>query len=56
MTKPGASAKPPQPQEGLTRQETKEVKERRRLRAAVVYEVIRLEGEAELARKFNALW
>ena len=56
MTTPGASAKPPQLQEGLTRQETKEVKERRRLRAAVVYEIIRLEGEAELARKFNALW
>ncbi len=56
MTEQGASAKPPEPQEGLTRRETREVKERSRLRAAVVYEIIRLEGEAELARKFNALW
>src|SRR5690606_23978150 len=46
----------PQPQEGFSREETKSVKERRRLRAAVVYEIIRLEGEAELARKFSALW
>jgi len=51
-----ASAKEPEPQEGLTREETKSVKERRRLRAAVVYEIIRLEGEAELRRKFSALW
>ena len=51
-----ASAKEPKPQEGLTREETKSVKERRRLRAAVVYEIIRLEGEAELRRKFSALW
>ncbi|WP_244500895.1 formate/nitrite transporter family protein [Methyloceanibacter marginalis] len=56
MAKKGASANEPQPQEGLTREETKSVKERRRLRAAVVYEIIRLEGEAELARKFSALW
>jgi len=56
MTRQGASAKPPQPQEGLTRRETKEVKERSRLRAAVVYEIIRLEGEAELSRTFSALW
>ena len=56
MTKQGASTKTPQTQEGLTRHETKEVKERRRLRAAVVYEIIRLEGEAELARTFTALW
>ena len=56
MTNEGASPKPPQTQEGLTRRETREVKERRRLRAAVVYEIIRLEGEAELARTFNALW
>ena len=56
MTKHGASPNAPQTQEGLTRQETKEVKVRRRLRAAVVYEIIRLEGEAELARTFTALW
>lgn len=56
MVKKGASAKDPEPQEGLTREESKSAKERRRLRAAVVYEIIRLEGEAELARKFTALW
>ncbi|MEJ2516897.1 MAG: formate/nitrite transporter family protein [Methyloceanibacter sp.] len=56
MTQKGSSAKQPQPQEGLTRRESKEAKERRRLRAAVVYEIIRLEGEAELARRFSALW
>jgi formate/nitrite transporter FocA (FNT family) len=57
MTKKGASAnEPPAPQEGLTREETRSVKERKRLRAAVVYEIIRLEGDAELARGFPALW
>jgi formate/nitrite transporter FocA (FNT family) len=44
------------PQEGLTRDETRSVKERKRLRAAVVYEIIRVEGEGELARSFGALW
>ena len=57
MTKKGASAnEPPAPQEGLTREENRSVKERKRLRAAVVYEIIRLEGDAELARGFPALW
>jgi formate/nitrite transporter FocA (FNT family) len=57
MTKKDASSKEtPAPQEGLTREETREVKERKRLRAAVVYEIIRLEGEAELTRTFSALW
>jgi len=57
MAKRGASAnETPAPQEGLTREETRSVKERKRLRAAVVYEIIRLEGEAELARGFPALW
>jgi len=46
----------PAPQEGLTREENRSVKERKRLRAAVVYEIIRLEGDAELARGFPALW
>ncbi|HUU66046.1 MAG TPA: formate/nitrite transporter family protein [Methyloceanibacter sp.] len=57
MTK--KSPKPPEapaPQEGLTRDENRSVKERKRLRAAVVYEIIRLEGDAELARGFSALW
>jgi formate/nitrite transporter FocA (FNT family) len=56
MADKGSTPNTPQPPEGLTRRETKEVKERRRLRAAMVYEIIRLEGEAELARSFNALW
>lgn len=42
--------------EGLSREETRSVKQRRRLRAAVVYEIIRIEGEGELARSFGALW
>lgn len=46
----------PTPQEGLTREEERSVTERRRLRAAVVYEIIRTEGEGELARTFGALW
>ncbi|MGB6970368.1 MAG: formate/nitrite transporter family protein [Methyloceanibacter sp.] len=46
----------PAPQEKLTRAEEKSVTERRRLRAAVVYEIIRTEGEGELARTFGALW
>jgi formate/nitrite transporter FocA (FNT family) len=46
----------PAPQERLTREEEKSVTKRRRLRAAVVYEIIRTEGEGELARTFGALW
>lgn len=41
---------------GLTKTERSTIKDRRRLRAAVIYEIIRQEGEAELARKFHALW
>jgi formate/nitrite transporter FocA (FNT family) len=44
------------PPEGLTQEEAKSVSKRRRLRAAVVYEIIRTEGEGELARTFGALW
>lgn len=53
-----ASAAPdlPPPPEGLTKDETRSVEKRRRLRAAVVYEIIRVEGEGELARSFGALW
>jgi formate/nitrite transporter FocA (FNT family) len=40
----------------LTREEVRSVSKRRRLRAAVVYEIIRVEGEGELARTFGALW
>lgn len=46
---------PPTP-DGLTREETRSVSKRRKLRAAVVYEIIRTEGEGELARSFAALW
>lgn len=46
----------PPPQEGLTRDETRSVSKRRKLRAAVVYEIIRTEGEGELARSVAALW
>jgi formate/nitrite transporter FocA (FNT family) len=46
----------PPPPEGLTKDETRSVEKRRRLRAAVVYEIIRVEGEGELARTFGALW
>ncbi len=46
----------PPPPEGLTKDETRSVEQRRRLRAAVVYEIIRVEGEGELARSFGALW
>ena len=42
--------------EGLSREETKHVKEALRPRAAVVYEIVRTEGEAELIRPFSALW
>ena len=54
-----APAKPddiPAPQDGLTREETRSVSKRRKLRAAVVYEIIRTEGEGEIARSFAALW
>ena len=46
----------PPPPEGLTHEESKSVAKRRKLRAAVVYEIIRTEGEGELARSFAALW
>jgi formate/nitrite transporter FocA (FNT family) len=52
---PGAPDLPPTP-EGLTREETRSVSKRRKLRAAVVYEIIRAEGEGELARSTSALW
>ena len=42
--------------EGLSREETKHVKEALRPRAALVYEIVRTEGEAELIRPFSALW
>ena len=50
------SEKPATPAEGLSRAEVKQVKEALRPRAAVVYEIVRTEGEAELVRPFSALW
>lgn len=46
----------PQVGPGLTHDEARQVQESRRLRAAVVYEIIRTEGEGELKRGFTALW
>lgn len=46
----------PEAETGITPTEVEEIAERRRLRAAVVYEIIRVEGEGELARGFGALW
>ena len=43
-TKTAASNEIPAPQEGLTREEVKSVSRRQRLRAAVVYEIIRTEA------------
>lgn len=42
--------------EGLSREETEDVQERRHLRAVVVHEIIRTEGEGELKRSVAALW
>lgn len=41
---------------GLSQSDRSAIHRHHRLRAAVVYEIIRMEGEAELTRKFNALW
>ncbi len=46
----------PQPEPGRSVQEEEKVEEKARLRAAVVYEIIRAEGEGELARAGSALW
>ena len=43
-------------QNGLTDKEEDRIKEHLRLRAAVVYEIIRAEGEGELNRSASALW
>jgi formate-nitrite transporter family protein len=46
----------PEPKVGLSREEKSQVKGGTRLRAVVVYEIIRTEGEGELGRTFPALW
>jgi formate/nitrite transporter FocA (FNT family) len=50
------AAEEPQPQEESQKQTAKRISEARRLRAAILYEVIRVEGEGELARTWRALW
>jgi len=55
-TQPESEEKVPEVEPGLTHDENKIVKESRRLRAAVVYEIIRTEGEGELKRGIPALW
>lgn len=46
----------PEAEEGISLEEAEAIQTHRRLRAAVVYEIIRVEGEGELARGFGALW
>lgn len=46
----------PEPKVGLSRAEKGQVKGGTRLRAVVVYEIVRTEGEGELGRTFPALW
>lgn len=50
------SKDPPEAKVGLSRAEKGQVKGGTRLRAVVVYEIIRTEGEGELGRTFSALW
>lgn len=56
LSKAEAAEPVPVAAEGLSRAEAKHVKEAARPRAAVVYEIVRTEGEAELIRPFSALW
>lgn len=46
----------PQSHEESAEGDAKRISEARRLRAAILYEVIRVEGEGELARSASALW
>ena len=56
VSKSEAAKQVPDATEGLSRAEEKHVKDSARPRAAVVYEIVRAEGEAELIRPFSALW
>lgn len=56
VPKSEATKQVPDAVEGLSRAEVKHVKDSARPRAAVVYEIVRAEGEAELIRPFSALW
>jgi formate-nitrite transporter family protein len=46
----------PQAEPGLSKKEQNEVIEAQRTRAAVVYEIVRIEGEGELRRPVSSLW
>ncbi len=50
------TAEKPQPHEETQKRTARRISEHRRLRAAMLYEVIRVEGEGELARTTRALW
>ncbi len=52
----GTSAQDPPPGSGLSRKERQQVREGVRHRPAVVYEIIRVQGEIELRRPSSALW
>ena len=56
IKKPGPDDDIPEPKVGLSRAERHQVRGGMRLRAVVVYEIIRNEGEGELSRTFSALW
>lgn len=51
-----SSAQDPPPGSGLSRKERQQVREGVRHRPAVVYEIIRVQGEIELRRPLSALW
>lgn len=55
-TRSEAKKAEPEAPEGLSRKEARQVKDSARPRVAVVYEIVRTEGEAELIRPFSALW
>lgn len=46
----------PEVETGVSKEEVEEIEQHTRLRAVIVYEIIRVEGDGELARGFNALW
>lgn len=53
---PHASDELPEVETGVSDEEVEEIEAHTRLRAVIVYEIIRVEGDGELARGFNALW
>lgn len=42
--------------QGFSKQDSKDIEERRHLRAPVIYEVLRREGEEEMSRPISSLW